>query len=113
MSGPGSSGGGGGTGFGGGRGGSSVDCQDISIKTSIVSPDPPVLATLSKGDLLAVTLRSATGPLIATTKRGKILGAVFTINPTLLIDCINQGFSYQAEILSISGGDCEVLITAV
>lgn len=102
---------GGGGNFGGGGGGASVSCQDISIKTSIISPDPAILAIINVDDILNISLRTNTGPLIATTNAGQILGAIFTTNPTLLIDCINQGYSYQATILSISGGDCQVLIT--
>jgi hypothetical protein len=110
MSGPGDGGGGGG-GFGGGGGGSTFDCENVSIKTSIISPDPKILATLAKKDILNITIRSVTGPLIASTITGNILGAVFTANPSLLIDCINKGHSYQAEILKIIGGDCDILIT--
>jgi hypothetical protein len=98
-----------GSSFGGGA--PTVDCESVSIKTRVVSPDPAVLTTLNIGDFLSITLRTSTGPLIATTIDGSILGAVFTTNPTLLIECINKGHSYQAEILAISGGDCQILIT--
>lgn len=107
---------------GGGNGGgnefgsndtTSVDCQKISIKTSIVSPNPTVLSTVAVGDDLGVQLRSATGPLVAVTSGGNILGSIFTTNPSLLITCINQGYSYVAHVLSISGADCQVLITAI
>ena len=109
MSGNGSGDGGG---FGGGGNAPAFDCTNVSIKTTIVSANPAVLSTLSVGDILTVTLQSSTGPLIATTSGGSILGAIFTTNPTLLISCINEGHSYEAEILRISGGNCEVLITA-
>ena len=100
-----------GNGFGGG-GTPSLDCKNVSIKTTIVSPDPGILSTLSVGNILTLTLQTATGPLIAMTNNGNTLGAVFTTNPTLLINCINDGNFYEAEILKITGGNCEVLITA-
>lgn len=108
MSGSGNSGGGGG--FGGG--GPIFNCKDVSIKTSIVSPDPKVLGTLKIKQVLTISLQTAVGPLVALTDGGALVGSIFTANLTLLIKCINDGNSFKATILSISGGDCEVLITA-
>ncbi|MGN6194990.1 MAG: hypothetical protein ACTHOB_08625 [Ginsengibacter sp.] len=53
--------GGGFGGFGGSGGAAVFDCKAVSIKTTVVSPDPTVLATLSIGDSLTVNLRSPTG----------------------------------------------------
>jgi len=109
MSGPGN---GGGNDFGGGGGGlPSFDCAKVSIKTNVISPDPTVLSTLVAGNLLDISLSTATGPLIAVTRSGNVLGAVFTKDPASLISCINGGYVYKATILSISGGDVQILIT--
>lgn len=102
--------GGGGSGFGGG-GVSDFDCSNVSIKTNIISPDPAVLATIGIRTELEVALRTATGPLVALTDSGTILGAIFTRDPALLIKCINDGYSYKARVLNITSGDVEVLIT--
>lgn len=105
--------GGSGSGFGsGGGGGTITDCQKVSIKTSVTSPNPAVLAILSVGDKLDITLQTATGPLIAVTNAGSVLGAVFTTKLSQLIECINKGYTYIATILEIDGGSCEILITA-
>lgn len=109
MSGP--SGDGNGGDFGGGGGTPAFNCSKVSIKTNIISPDAAVLATVSVGDILQVSLQTATGPLIATTSKGKVLGAIFAKDPTSLIGCINAGNSYKAEVLKISGGDVQILIT--
>lgn len=101
-------------GFGGGGGGiSSFDCRNISIKTSIMSPDPEVLASLKENDILSISLQTVTGPIIATTTSGRILGSVFITKLTDLINCLNEGHSFQAVILAISGGVCQILISSV
>lgn len=102
--------GGGGSSFGGG-GGAAFDCASVSIQTTIMSPDPIVLAGLSAGDVLNVSLRTATGPLIAVTASGDTLGVIFTTDLSTLIDCINNGYDYKATILRISGAECHILIT--
>jgi hypothetical protein len=91
----------------------SIDCRAIVIKTSIVSPDPDVLATLNESDDLKIVLHSATGPLMALTDNNQVLGAVFTNSPTMLIQCINEGTDYIATILNIDGGECQILIKAL
>ena len=103
--------GGGGSDFGGGGGAPNFDCSKVSIKTNIISPDPTVLATISVKTELEVSLRTATGPLVALTDSGDTLGAIFTKDPALLINCINNGNSYKAVVLKITGGDVEILIT--
>ena len=99
---------------GGNYGGGSTtafDCSKVSIKTNIISPNPIVLDSLNVGDYLDVVLQTTTGPLLAVTTTGEILGSIFTIDPASIISCINEGFSYQAQILKIDGGNVEVLIT--
>lgn len=108
MSGPGNGDGGN---FGGGGGTPVFDCTSVSIKTNVISPDPAILATVNVGDTLSISLQTATGPLLAKTKKGKVLGSVFTKDPALLIKCINDGYTYKATILKISGGDVQILIT--
>ncbi len=103
--------GGGGSGFGGGGNAPTFDCSKVSIKTNIISPDPAVLATIAVREELDVRLMTATGPLIAVTTTGVTLGAIFTKDPALLINCINSGYSYKATVLKITGGDVEILIT--
>lgn len=104
------SGSGGGGSYGGG-GMSDFDCDNVYINTTIMSPDPAILATVSIGDILEVSLRSATGPLVAVTVTGDILGTIATMELASLIKCISDGNAYQAEIKNITGGKVQILIT--
>jgi hypothetical protein len=106
MSGPGNGGEGG---FSGG-GAPFIDCTKVSIKTNVISPNPAVLGKLSVGADLNITLQTPSGPLLAITKANEILGTVFTTDPTLLIQCINNGYTYKATILDITGGDVQIIV---
>jgi len=86
------------------------NCADIVLRTQLASPNPAVIANLAAGDILTVHLLSAVGPLQALNKDNLVAGAILTSNPALLINCINNGFEFQARILSINGGDCQISI---
>jgi len=86
------------------------DCGDIVIRTQLASPDPEVIEELGKGDILTITLASATGPLQAITNDGAVAGAILTTDPGLLITCINQGYNFLARVLEVDGGDCKISI---
>ncbi len=101
--------------FSTGSGGSSQqDCRTLSGQGTIMSPVPAVLATLSVGEYLDITLRTVTS-LQGVTASGQVVGGVF-VNPSSLqsaiIACINDGNEYQGRITSLVGGSCELIITA-
>ncbi|HVX00129.1 MAG TPA: hypothetical protein VHA52_06830 [Candidatus Babeliaceae bacterium] len=91
-------------------GSSGPDCADLVLRTQLASPDPAVIADLGVGDILTVHLLNAVGPLQALTVDNQIAGAILTANPARLINCINSGYEFQARVLSINGGECQVSI---
>ncbi|MDD5169680.1 MAG: hypothetical protein PHN75_12740 [Syntrophales bacterium] len=103
--------GGGGTGGAGDGGGGipptpPIDCARIMEKTILNSPVPEVINALKSGDILNVKLQGKS--LVATTKEGKVAGA---LTPPLLpriVQCIAEGHEYVAIVLSVSGGQCTV-----
>jgi hypothetical protein len=102
----------GGNDFGGGGGGAlPFNCNSVSIRTNVIAPDPTVLATVNVRDVLSITLRTNTGPLQAVTAGGAVLGTVFIMELAELIQCISDGNSYKAVILSIAGGDVQIIIS--
>ncbi len=90
-----------------------TDCTTISIRTHVTSPNPAVLATISVGDILDISITPPSGPLVAATNTGAILGTVLTARLVDLVNCIKAGHSYQAEVTRITGADCEILITHI
>jgi hypothetical protein len=80
-----------------------------------MSPDPAILPTLLVGQRLDIKLRTVTGPLLAFTKAGALVGSVFLPGSTSgeFISCINDGYEYEGKITTLVGGLCELLISAI
>lgn len=100
-----------GGGYSGRRGSTSLNCDDVSVRGTINSPDPAVLATLTVGNTLSIIVRTVTGPLLAVTEDGRMLGSVFVATSDRLIECISEGNTFTGEIISITGAHCVLLIT--
>lgn len=103
------SGGGGSGGPGGGFDPSpqNTPCDQLTFRTSVASPQPAA-EEVSVGDVLAVVLES--GPpavLHLVNEDGSRVGSLITHIADLL-RCIQDGFSYEAEVLEVNGGDIRV-----
>lgn len=96
-----------------GGGQNSPNCSILSGRGTIMSPAPAVLPSLKVNDLLDVSLRGVTGPLQAYTQAGQLVGGIFLLAnlSASFIACINDNFEYQAKIVSLTGGLCEILIS--
>jgi len=57
---------------------------------------------------LDVEAQSPTGPAVVVTESGELAGSLTTSKLLRLLECIEEGFSYVAEIKKISGGDVQV-----
>jgi hypothetical protein len=65
--------------------------------------DPDVVDGLQIGQILAVVLQPGPPPVVAiVTAGGAVAGAIVPTGE--LLDCLNQGFSFEAVILSRAGG---------
>jgi hypothetical protein len=107
MSGSGSGGGGGG---GGGHVSEGMNCSALTFRTPLNSPKPDVLATLSVGDRLRVVLVPPKGPVEVRTTKDRVAGSITSIQMVQLMNCINKGYEYEAEVKSLSGGRCDIEI---
>lgn len=103
------SGGGGGGGPGGGFGPTDdrTPCDQLKFRTSVASPQPAA-GNLNVGDVLRVVLKP--GPPVVIhliDEDDNAVGALITRIADLL-RCIQDGFSYEAEVKQINGGDFDV-----
>lgn len=102
----------GGGGSGGPGGGFSppddgTPCDQLRFRTSVASPQP-VANNISIGDVLEVVLHS--GPPAAihlVNGDGSVVGSLITRIADLL-RCIQDDFSYEAEVTEVDGGDIQV-----
>jgi hypothetical protein len=107
----GSAGGGASGSYGGSAGGDGgTDSCVLRFKTVLASPVPSVVASLSAGDVLVVLLQDAPPAVTACHPDGTIVGGI-TQDVLRLRSCIQQGYAYEAVVLSISGGAIQVQVS--
>ena len=120
------SGGGGGGGFGGlgsggggGRdlpnGGPTDDCATLVVETTLNSPVPAVVATLSEHDLLTVEIAltpKGASQLVAKDRAGNRAGSLTPPSLVQIINCIGKKYMFVAQVIEISGGSVRVRIRA-
>lgn len=94
--------------FGGGK----TNCEKISTRGLINSPNPKVLIKLKEGDFVELSLKSVTGPIVASFG-GEIVGSVLATNMVGLIECMGLDHQYKGKIIVLKSAHCEILITSV
>lgn len=78
-------------------------CPD-DLQVVLGSPDPPVVATLSVGDLLdVISVESPIRGVSVYTLRGDFVGAI-TKDILKLRECLASGVLYEAEVIELNGG---------
>ncbi|MDD9909866.1 MAG: hypothetical protein OXR62_09255 [Ahrensia sp.] len=93
-----------------GGGGGEEKCAIVE-RTVLNSPVASIVAGLEVGTILQVELETQPrNRLVTATAAGEIAGAFTSPKLVEFIECIQDGFSYEAEVKSISGGRVEIEI---
>lgn len=87
-------------------------CMNLVIITNLASVDVKVLNKTQVGDVLPVEAQSADGPVVVL-KDGDIIGTVLSSHLIQLLNCMNNGTEYEAEVIKIEDAICQVKISAV
>ena len=99
---------------GGGGGGDRPDtetsCEALTDQTTLNSVDAKVLAHVHVRDVLDVVAQSSTGPLAAKDKTRAIVGTITSASLGRILECIDEGHQFVAEVKSINGGQVIVLV---
>lgn len=88
-------------------------CERLTITTFLSSPKADVIGKIKINDILSISALSDQGPLIASTSNGEIAGSILSAEQIRLLNCINSGTEYEAIVLSIQGGSCQIRIKAI
>lgn len=94
------------------QGGEGSACKSLVIITNLASVNVDVLKKAHEGDVLPVSAQSVDGPVVVM-KDDEILGTVLSSKLALLLNCMNGGTDYEAEIIKIEEAICQVKISAV
>lgn len=91
---------------------SSIDkCETLSFDTQVNSPQPMALQTLVIGDHLTVSLSPLPRQVVQVDKDGVVVGAITGPDTPKLISCLQNGYTFKAEVLEVAGGMCTVRVT--
>jgi hypothetical protein len=85
------------------------DCETGVIRISVSSIDVNVLSKHKVGDILKILLGTK-DELLIEDGDGETLGAVLHLNTTDILNCIKNGYQFEAEILSINSPSCRAEI---
>lgn len=103
---------------GGGGGGGVPDnppsCDALRFTALVSSPQPVAVASLKVGDVLDIDVAQRSGQVVVRVlKEGQLVGGLAGPDATRLRNCIDDGHSYRAEVLSINVGQVRVEVTHV
>lgn len=89
----------------------SSSCESLRLERNLEAPVPGVANELVVGDLLDVLLQDQQPPLvIAVDQARREAGGIL---PTgRLIECLRQGFRFEAEVMRRIGGAVQVEVRA-
>ena len=105
------------SGGGGGGGGPSfpeqgdpVDCEELAFDATLSDPIPGVVDDLQEGDVLVVELRTEPRRISVVDENGREAGAIATQQWDRLLECLQLGNEYEADVLSVDGGAVRVRV---
>jgi hypothetical protein len=105
----------GGSSFGGGwssGGPAASPCEDLSFLASVNSPQPAALDGLEVGDVLTVQF-GPDGQSVVVFDNTVLVGALTGPRVASLLNCMHSGFEYEAVVVAIDGGQCEIQVESV
>lgn len=90
-------------GFGSGSGGGEQDCSQLRLDRPLDAPVAAVVATLSVGSVLSLSLQPGPPPVVALyDAAGALAGSV--VATSRLLECLRQGVAFEAEVTQMPGG---------
>ena len=94
-----------------GTGGRTVDdpCKRLRFDTGLMSPQPAA-ANLTVGDVLLLQLAQQQNRHIvqAVDNTGTVVGTITSAQITDLIDCMQRGYAFVADVIQRTGATCQL-----
>lgn len=88
-------------------------CERLMSETTLTSPDRVIVSQLRQGTLLDVEVdNSGMRPVVRAMYDGKAAGSITSSIIQRIVECIEKGYDYVAEVLSVQGGTCKVRVRA-
>lgn len=86
-------------------------CDRLTSDTTLTSPNRDVVSLLKPGTELNIEVdESGDTPLVRAVYNGQIAGSITSSIIQKLVQCVENGYSYVAEVKSVEGGTCKVRV---
>lgn len=83
-------------------------CGTLAFRATLNSPQPAALASLAVGTLLTVSIAPPPQTAVYLSHGGQVVGSLTGPKISSLINCIQNGYQFEAEVFSVNGGLCSV-----
>lgn len=88
-------------------------CTTLAFRANLNSPQPSVLASVTVGTILQIQLSQPPQIAVLAMHAGLPAGSITGSSAPNLINCLRNGYNFEAEVLVIVGGSCTVEVRAV
>jgi|GEM_PF-1642705 len=89
-------------------------CDRLTSDTALTSPSREVTSQLQPGSLLEIEIdNTAATPVVRAMFQGQVAGSITSSIIQKLVECVESGYTYIAEVTSVQGGACRVRVRAV
>ena len=88
-------------------------CEKLSSDTTLTSPVRDVIAQIAVGAVLDVRVDTiGTARVVRAVYNGNVAGSITSTIIQKIVECIDSGHEYVAQVVSIQGGACRVRVHA-
>lgn len=89
-------------------------CDTLRFDSQLSSPQAPVVASLTPGDVLLIEVVQMNGQVVVQVlHNGQPAGGLAGPEATQLRNCIDQGHNFTATVLQVNGGQVRVRVEHV
>jgi hypothetical protein len=85
-------------------------CSSLSFTTTLASPKAAVIATVAVGDVLQIEILPGAVRIVGAKTNGGHVAGTITTHTAKLIECIDEGYAYEAEVKDKKAAFCSVLV---
>jgi hypothetical protein len=87
-------------------------CDGLEEFTDLLSPKPDLVKDLRRKQVLDLVLRKGEPPILVCTREAKPIpvGSVVPLMLEMLLECMATGKEFEAEVVSVVGGNCKLAI---
>lgn len=91
----------------------SNQCERLAFRAIINSPQPGIIPSLTTGNVLKVKLQTTPTIAVIAELAGTLVGALTGTRVNELVNCIQNGYEYEATVVAVVGGKCTVDVSHI